>query len=34
MRKDARMTYTRFKLSIYAGWAATTAVLAAAVAHA
>ena len=29
-----QMTYARFKLSIYAGWAATTAALAVAVAHA
>lgn len=29
-----QMTYARFKLGIYAGWAATTAALAVAVAHA
>lgn len=34
-RKDFnQMTYARFKLGIYAGWAAATAALAVAVAHA
>ena len=34
MKDFNQMTYARFKLSIYAGWAATTAALAVAVAHA
>lgn len=34
MKDFKQMTYLRFKLGIYAGWAATTAALAVAVAHA